>query len=207
MASRKTRIQHKERKERKSRRNLRKTRRGGMYSENETNAAEILLNLGTNSNVKNTAEILLNLGANSNKKNAAQGLLKLSSSRPYVFQRSIISEHTKLAYIRDNEKKISILLEPYTIQAKKAGKLRNVMIEEYKQLLKHYQAQFLRDLGIERVSRLEDIYPMIEKIYNVLFDMLNRRNPKKELKQIDPMYLVKIVVYAQEIVKYSEQHV
>jgi hypothetical protein len=164
------------RKERKSRRVIRKTRghRGGMYSENERNAAE--------------------------------GLLAFSRGF-YERKPSTIHTGTKLEYLREHEKGLGILLEPYTIQAKEAGKPRDVMIEEYKALREITKQEFLRDLRISKVSKLEDIYPAIEKVYPQVFNILNNKNPKELVKGFNPTTLAKIVIYAQEIITYSEKFV
>lgn len=173
MAPRKT---QRKRKERKSRRAIRKTRghRGGMYSENELNAA--------------------------------QGLLAFSRGF-YERKRSTVHTGTKLEYLREHEKGLGILLEPYTIQAKEAGKPRDVMIEEYKALREITKQEFLRDLRISKVSKLEDIYPAIEKVYPQVFNILNNKNPKELVKGFNPTTLAKIVIYSQEIITYSEKFV
>jgi hypothetical protein len=167
---------HRKRKERKSRRVIRKTRthRGGMYSENE--------------------------------REAAQALLAFSRGF-YVRKPSTIHIGAKLEYLREHEKGLGILLEPYTIQAKEAGKPRDVMIEEYKALREITKQEFLSDLRILKVSKLEDIYPLIEKVYQQVFNILNNKNPKELVERFDPITLAKIVIYAQEIITYSEKFV
>ena len=173
MAPRKT---YRKRKERKSRRVIRKTRAhcGGMYSENE--------------------------------REAAQGLLAFSRGF-YERKPSTIHIGAKLAYLREHEKDLGILLEPYTIQAKQAGKPRDVMIEEYKALREITKQEFLSDLGIPKVSELDNINPAIEKVYQKVFNILNNKNPKELVKQFNPTTLAKIVIYAQEIITYSEKFV
>lgn len=179
----------------KRRRNARKTRvlGGGEENENFLNAIQRELNRQ-------------NAQRAQNERNAVDALLAFSRGF-YVRKPSTIHTGTKLEYLRNHEKDLGILLEPYTIQAKEAGIPRNTMINEYKALREITKREFLRDLRIPEVSKLEDIYPAIENVYPKVFNILNNKNPKELVKQFDPTTLAKIVIYAQEIITNSERFV
>jgi len=179
----------------KRRKNTRKTRvsGGGEPNENFLNAIQYELNRQNAQRAKN-------------ERNAAQGLLAFSRGS-YVRKPSTITPFTKLEYLRNHEKNLALLLEPFTLKAKAEGKPRNVMIADYKRFMAEKQTQFLRDYAIARVTRLEDILPAVERIYPIVFNILNNSNPKEFIKQFSAEYLATIVVYAQEIIKYSEKHV
>jgi hypothetical protein len=118
-----------------------------------------------------------------------------------------LSTPSQIAYIHGLGDKLEVLLEPFIKETKAAGKSRKERIAEYMPLLHHYQAQFLRDLRIQRVSKLEDIYPAVEEVYRVLFRIFNSENPVEEVKKYHTMHLVQTLIYAQEISKYSQRFV
>ena len=179
----------------KRRRNARKTRVSGGGEPN----GNILNLIQQELNAQNAKRA-------QNERNAAQGLLAFSRGF-YVRKPTTITTYTKLEYLRAHEKDLALLLEPYTLKAKAEGKPRNVMINEYKQFMAEKQTEFLREFGLARVTRLEDILPAVERIYPIVFNILNNSNPKELRTRFDPVYLAKIVIYTQELIKYSEQYV